>query len=207
MKKKLVVIVIIIIVALIAAGAGAFGYHYLASDNSVAEPEIVKEETVSISIRVQEAFPISEIMTYQVNYSEVVSDQQTSSFEIFDVKLLEWIDKKTLVIIRGELKFGFNGKDVSIEEDGNRLIITVPRVRVLASGISDEVDVYDQQGNYSITESIELTNQAKEQIAQSFEEDEQIVSAAQQNAEIIIRSIIKSIPGSEDYEFVFIVLD
>lgn|GEM_PF-2570059 len=201
-SSKVVVLLVIIIAALAAAG-GAYGYHLLSDEGT--EPAIVKEETISITLQIERAFPISEIMTYQVNYSEVIHDQQTASFELFDIKLLEWLDKKALVILRGVLKFGFDGSEVTIAEYGDRLVITVPRVKVLAGGVNDEVEVYDQQGNYTFEESMMLANQTKDEIVRAFEEDEEILRAAQMNAETILRSIIQGIPGTEKYTLEFVV--
>jgi len=176
-----------------------FGLCFFLFDKFGGFKIITERETTDISVLIKKSFPISEVSIYQLEFQEILDDKKIKDLNIpFVGKVAEWNYKSMLLILQGTLKMGFDGQELKVSENNGKIVITVPKIRVLTSNFNSKV--YSQKGKYSGEETINLTNAKKDEIIAKYENDEEYMKSAQESAKMFLNSIYQSISTTKNYD-------
>jgi hypothetical protein len=119
-KKKsalLTVLIIIIILFLILLGSVVWA--------AARKPLVIKQliET-NVSTVVKEILPASEYVCLIYNYQSITHRSYNPG---------NWLNARyLLIVVDGTIKLGFNCSDIKVQENGKRLILNMPTVKILA---------------------------------------------------------------------------
>jgi len=190
-------IITIIIALLCVIGCSAFAF----SAGSKIKTKVIKKD-IDITSTIKDVLPVSEFSSFVYHYTAVISHHDAVNFLNFTA------EKKGIFTIDGCVKFGFIGKEITIDYRYNNIILNMPKIIILSHDIYPETfNIYDEKTtifnkyNFNDINDIQLNHKATQ--IQKIENDFGLFIQAEQSAEHIIYSLLSNLPGVKDKSIIF----
>lgn len=176
-------------------------------------PVIAETATVDVKIIEENLRSIAELVTLTYTYSDVGTFSEQKTFSLFGKEFEIWGTKKSFIITYdGEMKFGIDLSQVSIDESDNILTVTLPPPQMFSHEIKeDSISLLDEKtglfSSFSMTDYSDFMTEQKDKMERRAAERE-LLSQAQSNAEEQIKLFVSAILGdvSEEYEIQFAIV-
>jgi hypothetical protein len=198
-KKTVLVPILIIVIVLFLVLLGSVVWI------AARRPLVIKQliET-NISTVVKEILPASEYVSLVYNYQS--TNQRTYNPG-------NWINARNLLIVLdGTIKLGFNCGDISVQESGTRLILTMPPIQILAhEQYPERAKSYELAGGGILPRTIrpqeilDLLGDSKLEQEKLVEENEELLKQARDSAEALFKPLLELNPSIRGrYSIVFL---
>jgi hypothetical protein len=184
--KLLTILIIVIVLFLILLGFIIW--------TAAKKPLIIKQliET-NISTVVKEILPVSEYVCMVYNYQSVNQRSYNPG---------NWLNARNiLIVLDGTIKLGFNCDEISVRENRNQLIITMPQIEILAhEQYPERARSYELAGGGILPRSIrpqeilDLLGDSKLEQEKKVEENIELLKQAQESAENSFRPLLEINP-------------
>ncbi|MCL2244193.1 MAG: DUF4230 domain-containing protein [Treponema sp.] len=191
---------VIFVIIIICIGGGVFLGTRLDSN-------ILKQENkIDITYTVKEILPIAEYASLVYHYSTVITESDVRRLFGISIPLT---DRRAIYTIDGTIKLGFSGRDITITNQNNIIIVHMPKIKILSHEIYPETfSLYDERtslfNRYSLQDANNLQMEHKREFERKVNENEGLFFQAQQSAEQQFRFFLENIPEvKEKYRIVF----
>lgn len=137
---------------------------------------------------------ISELSTMEYNYTHVGSYSDSLELGGFTIPFTQ---KKFILTYNGTIKAGYDMNKTKVSVNGNKVSITMPKVKILSHEIDENsIKVYDQTHN--IFNQITVSDFKKFQVSEKKKALKEAVTnglytKAQSHADEVIKNFIKSV--------------
>ena len=156
-----------------------------------------RSTSTHISSTVKETLPISEYASLAYHYTDVITHSDAIRFWSFgNIPLTE---KRAIYTIDGTIKLGFDGKEISVENSDNSIIVHMPGIKILSHEIYPETfNLYDEKtglfNRYSLKDANEIQMTQKIERERKVAEDAGLFSQARESAEQMLKPLLESLP-------------
>lgn len=171
------------------------------------DSNILKQENkIDITYTVKEILPIAEYASLVYHYSTVITESDVRRLFGISIPLT---DRRAIYTIDGTIKLGFSGRDITITNQNNIIIVHMPKIKILSHEIYPETfSLYDERtslfNRYSLQDANNLQMEHKREFERKVNENEGLFFQAQQSAEQQFRFFLENIPEvKEKYRIVF----
>lgn len=190
-------ILIIIIIAVIFFMAGKFW------------PTQEEPTRMTSDLLLQQIQSISELATVEYSYTNMGKFENQATFYGWKVP---FTTKSFIISYDGKIKAGIDMSLVDVNIDGNTIQIDIPEAKILSHEIDEtSIEVFDETHNIFNQISITDYNQFAIDQKESMEEkviEKGLIEEAQDKAESTIKTFIQSSNDlSDEYEFVFNIVE
>ena len=202
MKRKLPIVRVILIVALIAATAVTTICVKSWIDKKQFAVEVrstIDAKTIEERIR-----PLAELATLLYSYTDVGEFSEQNTIMWFGMEMtLPLTTKSFLIWYDCEMKIGLDTSQISVQLDDAEGVLTLvlPQAQLISHVIhEDSVKVYDEKDG--LFNRINITDYTEFIVAQKQTMEDRayqsgLFTQAQQNAEAMISTLLKTLPGVE----------
>jgi len=146
-------------------------------------------------------FPIAEFSSLAYHYSEVVPHSDVG--RLFKIPI-PGTGVKALYIIDGKIKLGFDGREVTICNQGNNITVRI-KIKILSHEM--HYRTYDEQtglfAKYAPQDRENLFRRYRTEKEKEINGDEELLTLARQSAEQMFGSLLKSTPELKGAEVTF----
>ncbi|MCL2485488.1 MAG: DUF4230 domain-containing protein [Endomicrobia bacterium] len=199
--KHLPVILVAIVFIIAALLAGLYAGKKVASFQLLN-----KTANVNVNATLKEILPAAEYASLVYHYTTVIT--HSDALQIFS-KALPLTEKKTIYMIDGAIRLGFNSEDVKTDVSEKNIILYMPEIKMLSHEIYPETfKSYDEKtsffNKYNLTDAYALQKINKDAMEEKVKQNGAVFIQARKLAEQQISSLIKNSPAIKDkYEIVF----
>ena len=155
---------------------------------------------IDIRSTVKDVLPTAEYASLVYHYSSVITHNNAKTLFDHTIPLTE---KKLIYTIDGTIKLGFDGKDITVDNTYNQIIIRMPQIKILSHEIYPETfSLYDEKAGlfnrYSVKDfnSIQMTHKSEQE--EKVNENAGLFTQARQSAEHQFRLFLESLPAMQD---------
>lgn len=190
-KKQIISILVIALILIGGFLGGVIFQHRIESDS---------KPVISSDLIAGKMSEISELASLEYCYTNIGKFEDQGDFYGWKVP---FTTKSFIITYDGVMKMGIRGEDVTIEAEGNQIVVTIPPAEVLSHEIKN-VEVFDQTKNIFNQILIEdyttfETDHKKEMEEKALEKG--LLQEAEERAEQQLMLLIRSIIGTDvDYE-------
>ena len=166
------------------------------------KPLVVKQliET-NISTIVKETLPVSEYVCLVYNYQSTAQRAYNPG---------NWLNARNiLIVLDGTIKLGFDCSEITVQEDGRQLILTMPPIRILAhEQYPERATAYDLAGGGLFPRTIRpqeilnLLGDTKLDQEKLVEENLELIKQARDSAEALFKPLLELNPSIKGQYFI-----
>lgn len=211
MKNKLILVAITCIFSfMVLYGCSKDDESRISEAEKLQESEEVSNKNIPDISQVREICELATLECYYHNVAKSTKEKGSGLSHIGEKERKFWVE------YNGVVKLGIETSKVNMIRDGNKIIITVPKAKVL--GMSDYSFVEDNyissddglnKNKITAEDQTKALADANEQIRQLFSNDEALLARAQTRAKELIENYINQLNemSKTDYEIEWIYED
>lgn len=156
----------------------------------------------------QQIQSISELATVEYNYTNMGKFENQATFYGWNVP---FTTKSFIISYDGKIKAGIDMSIVEIKVSGKTIQINVPKAKILSHEIDEKsIEVFDETKNIfnqiSITDYNQFAIDQKEKMETNVKE-KGFIEEAQEKAEKVIKTYIKSLNMKEEYKIEIAIVE
>jgi len=194
--KKILFLTLIVV----CTGAGLF------FGNKLKFNHVESVTTINITSTVKEILPIAEYASLVYHYSSVITNSDVKKLFNLNMPLTE---KKAIYTIDGTIKLGFDCKDITVKNQYNNIIVSMPEIIILSHEIYPETfSLYDEKtslfNRYTLQDANNIQMEHKKEMEEKVKANRGLFTQARLSAEQQFRLFLESIPEIRDNKYTIV---
>ncbi len=157
-----------------------------------------------VDLNIEGIKSIAELSTLNVYYHNVAVGDKSKGTGITSIGE---VDRKYWIEYDGVVNIGIDMNELEIEVDGSKVLITLPKSKILSTNISNEMKVYASDDSWFNKNKITAEDQtvavaeAQSKMRTEVEKNENLFLQANQRTESILTSYINQISEMSDKKY------